>query len=54
MGYISIAPNSIVRRKEGAQEDEKEEVGDKRKVGPTETPTPGADASIGAICEEAV
>ena len=37
---IMIAPNSLGRQKEGAQE---EEAGGQIKVGPTGTPTPGAD-----------
>ena len=40
-----MAPNSLARQNHGAQEEEKEEAGDRRKGFQTGTPTPGADAS---------
>ena len=44
-----IASNFLVRQKEGVQGEEEEETGDRRKVGPTRTPTPGADTPTGPI-----
>ena len=41
---MMIAPNSLVRQKQG--EKEEEEAGIRRKAGPTGTPTPDADAPI--------
>ena len=41
---MMFAPNSLVRQKEGAQGEEEEEAGGRRKAGSTGTPTPGADA----------
>ena len=45
-----VAPNSLVRQKEGTQREEEEEeqkAGSRRKGGPTGNPTPGADAPTG-------
>ena len=44
---MMIAPNSLVRQKEGAQGEEEKEVGGRRKEGPTGAPTPGTDAPTG-------
>ena len=44
-----IAPNSPVRRKEGAQGEGKEKAGDRRKGGHTGTPTPGAEARANSV-----
>ena len=41
---MMIASNCLVRQKEGAEGDEEEEAGDRRKGGQTETLTPGADS----------
>ena len=45
---MMFAPNSLVRQKEGAQENEEEKVGGQRKGEQTGTPTPGADAPTGS------
>ena len=44
---MMFAPNSLVLQKEGVQEKEEEETGDRGKAGSTETPMLGADAIIG-------
>ena len=44
-----FAPNSLVRQKEGAQWEEEEEAGGRRKAGSIGTPTPGADDPTGSI-----
>ena len=42
MMMMMIAPNSLVRQKEGVQAEEEDEAGDQRKRGQTGTPTPVA------------
>ena len=42
-----IASNFLVRQKEWVQGEEEEETGDRRKGGPTGTPTPVAEALTG-------
>ena len=44
---MMIASNSLVRQKEGAQEEQEEKAGSRRKVGLTGTPMPSADVPIG-------
>ena len=44
---MMIAPNPLVRQKEGAQWEEEEEAGDRRKAGSIGNPKRGADAPIG-------
>ena len=44
---MMVAPNSLVRQKEGAQGKEEEEAGGRRRIGSVETKTPGADAPTG-------
>ena len=44
---MMFAPNSLARQKEGAQGEEEEDAGVRRKGGPTGTPTPGAGALTG-------
>ena len=44
---MTFAPNSLVRQKEGAQGEDEEEVGDRRKEGKTGIPTPDADPPTG-------
>ena len=41
-----MTPNSLVRQKEGAEEEDEEEVGGRLKGLSIGTPTPGADAPI--------
>ena len=45
---MMFTPKSLVRQKEGAEGEEEEEAGSRRKAGPTGTPTPGADAPTGS------
>ena len=47
MMMMIVAPNSLVRQKEGAQVEEEEEAGGQRKGGLTRTLTPGLDAPTG-------
>ena len=47
VSVMMFFPNSLVRQKEGAQEQEEEEAGGRRKAGLTGTPTPNADAPTG-------
>ena len=49
MMMMMIIPISLVRQNEGAQGEKEEQAGDRRKGGPTGTPTPGADAFIGQV-----
>ena len=42
-----ITPNSLVRQKEGAQGEEEEKAGGRRKTGSIGTLTPDADAPTG-------
>ena len=44
---MMITPNSLAHQKEGAQGEEEEHVGGRRKGGLIGTPTPGEDAPIG-------
>ena len=46
-----VSPNSLVRQ-EGAQGEEEEEAGGRRRTGSIGTPTPGADAPTGTTQSE--